>query len=210
MKKLNLDKCAYCGVESSNEKDHIPPKSLFPKPRPSNLITIPCCSKCHRPTSKDDEYFKSMMLMSHNNTSDSAKEVLESVHRSFERDQQRGFVMSIINSIDEIDPTFSALEFGKQKYTYEVDLDRLTKVVIRIIKGLIVFITEKNFPVSAKIKCYAFSGIEKGDLALGKIEQIMRKVHKHEIGRDVFSYQYYKVSNSNERSCFLRQHAACH
>jgi hypothetical protein len=50
--------CAYCGSTSELTDDHIPPKNLFPKPRPENIITVKACKICVKDTSKDDEYFR--------------------------------------------------------------------------------------------------------------------------------------------------------
>jgi hypothetical protein len=49
--------CAYCGKKQPVTDDHIPPKNLFPKPRGSNLITVPCCEFCRKGWSENDEYF---------------------------------------------------------------------------------------------------------------------------------------------------------
>lgn len=57
--------CVYCGTSNPETKDHIPPKNLFPQPRPE-LVTVPCCEKCHKPTSLDDEIFRNMLTMSRN------------------------------------------------------------------------------------------------------------------------------------------------
>jgi hypothetical protein len=61
--------CYLCGVPVRKYKlkpgekhpsdeltlDHIPPIGLFPKPRPANLITVPCCFKCNNKHSGFDE-----------------------------------------------------------------------------------------------------------------------------------------------------------
>lgn len=57
------EECAYCGGESNLTRDHIPPKSIFSKPLPSDLITVSCCLPCNREWSKHDEYFQLMMKM---------------------------------------------------------------------------------------------------------------------------------------------------
>lgn len=50
--------CVYCcSGEPRLTKDHVPPKCLFPKPRPK-LITVPCCHSCNDSFKKDDEYFR--------------------------------------------------------------------------------------------------------------------------------------------------------
>jgi len=52
------DKCYLCGSDKNLTRDHIPPRNLFPEPRPSNLITVKCCAKCNNDFSKDDELFR--------------------------------------------------------------------------------------------------------------------------------------------------------
>jgi 5-methylcytosine-specific restriction endonuclease McrA len=55
--------CAYCGSPTDLTRDHVPPKNLFPLPKPVNLITVPACKKCHSETSQDDEYFRVKILL---------------------------------------------------------------------------------------------------------------------------------------------------
>ncbi len=54
-------RCIYCGVLGELTRDHVPPKNLFPEPRPDNLITVPCCSKCNSSFAADDEHFRTMI-----------------------------------------------------------------------------------------------------------------------------------------------------
>ena len=49
--------CAYCGATSPMTRDHIPPKGIFPAPRPSDLITVPSCASCNQAASESDECF---------------------------------------------------------------------------------------------------------------------------------------------------------
>ncbi|MBE7496388.1 MAG: hypothetical protein HS117_15710 [Verrucomicrobiaceae bacterium] len=41
-----------------SSRDHVPPKALFPNPKPLNLKTVRCCLKCHRENSDGDELIK--------------------------------------------------------------------------------------------------------------------------------------------------------
>lgn len=52
--------CAICGISAATTKDHIPPRSLYPKPRANdlNLNTVPACAHCNNGSSLDDEIFK--------------------------------------------------------------------------------------------------------------------------------------------------------
>jgi hypothetical protein len=54
--------CIYCGADENLTADHVPPKALFPEPRPSDLITVPACVSCNRSYAKDDEYFRVAIL----------------------------------------------------------------------------------------------------------------------------------------------------
>ena len=50
--------CYLCRSTENLTSDHLPPKNLFQKPLPSNLITVPCCKACNESFSKLDEQFR--------------------------------------------------------------------------------------------------------------------------------------------------------
>jgi hypothetical protein len=43
--------------------DHVPPEGLFPKPRPGNLIEVPCCFVCNNKHSGFDERLRIVASM---------------------------------------------------------------------------------------------------------------------------------------------------
>src|ERR1700687_4752362 len=49
--------CIYCG-RSAEDYDHVPPKCLFQRPSPSDLLTVPSRRVCNRKFSFDDEFFR--------------------------------------------------------------------------------------------------------------------------------------------------------
>jgi hypothetical protein len=55
--------CGFCGSTSPPTRDHIPPKSLFPAPRPNDLITIPSCLVCNQGASESDELFRAYLSL---------------------------------------------------------------------------------------------------------------------------------------------------
>jgi hypothetical protein len=61
MREKKLKPCAICGKNPATTRDHIPPKGIFPKPRPNDLITVPACRPCNKSTSDFDEVFKVFM-----------------------------------------------------------------------------------------------------------------------------------------------------
>ena len=57
-------RCYLCGKtgketpEGKLTREHVPPRNLFPEPRPSDLITVPCCGDCNHRAHEDDEYLR--------------------------------------------------------------------------------------------------------------------------------------------------------
>jgi hypothetical protein len=47
-----------CGQAKVCSRDHVPPKCIFPRPRPSDLVTVPACAACNMQRSGLDERFK--------------------------------------------------------------------------------------------------------------------------------------------------------
>ena len=62
--KQKRELCVYCRSPEDLTRDHIPPKSFFPKPRPNNLITVPCCRTCHKEFTENDEYLRNYLIFS--------------------------------------------------------------------------------------------------------------------------------------------------
>ena len=61
--KITRIVCCYCGIKEATTKDHMPPKSIFNKPRPNDLIKVPCCFECNNEASTFDEKFKAYLGM---------------------------------------------------------------------------------------------------------------------------------------------------
>ena len=54
--------CAICGTREGTTRDHVPPKAIFPKPRP-DLVTVPACPECNNGASDHDDLFKVFLSM---------------------------------------------------------------------------------------------------------------------------------------------------
>ena len=50
--------CVLCGIREATTLDHVPPRSIFPKPRPNDLVKVPACLQCNNSGSKYDEEFR--------------------------------------------------------------------------------------------------------------------------------------------------------
>jgi hypothetical protein len=62
--KKNNRPCIICGEEVGNEKDHLPPKVLYPKKLRNDqtfFFTFPVCSNCNRGSSDEDFLFSVLL-----------------------------------------------------------------------------------------------------------------------------------------------------
>src|ERR1022692_4959843 len=95
--------CAYCGTTDDLTQDHVPPRNLFPKPRPSNLITVLACRKCNGGAAKDDEYFRMRLCLSENvGRNAKAAKNRNAIFRSLQNPDAPGLRKSYVADIREL------------------------------------------------------------------------------------------------------------
>ncbi|MDX2215705.1 MAG: hypothetical protein SFY66_20755 [Oculatellaceae cyanobacterium bins.114] len=181
-------RCAYCAETRPLTNDHIPPRNLFPQPRSSNLITVPCCETCQAGWSKDDEYFRAAILSSAKvSETPLAQGAIDSLVRSVSRQKQRGFSRTILKSIKEVEiVTKTGIFLGKEP-AFQLDIERIDRVAQRIIRGL--FFHEKGYAVPAGYE--VFTSIQQ--FGLEPILEQLTEVHfpqLHIVQDGIFSYTF--------------------
>lgn len=159
--KKKRRECVYCGRMSRITLDHIPPKSLYPKPRPS-LITVPSCYECNVSASRDDEYFRlNLVLRDDTPEHPEAKKVFESVLRGLARRQSSGLRKALLNRMHEFDLVSPGRLYLGKTPGYDVDLRRLDRVAARIIKGLFYHEKGERLPDEYEATALSASGLGK-------------------------------------------------
>jgi hypothetical protein len=84
--------CVYCGAFGTVTGDHVPPRNLFPKNPPKNLVTVPCCYACNQAASKNDEYFRLVVAARDDLREHSVvREILPMAIRSLTNPAKKGF-----------------------------------------------------------------------------------------------------------------------
>ncbi len=127
--------CAICGVNPGVTRDHIPPQSLYPKPRDENirLNTVPACKECNNGASTDDEEFKVIIGFTTGEYQSSQDRVIDSLARTIGKNQKiannifktKKNVYAKLNSAI-LEPAI-AVTFDRAKYE---------RVITRIVKAL--------------------------------------------------------------------------
>lgn len=132
MNNLNSKSCYLCGSLKDLTKDHIPPKNLFPNPKPSDLITVPCCKKCNEEMSTIDESFR-VFVSSVINRSKSGDWIWNNkvIGSSFARSKK--LKSQTTNSLIEINQTIANQKVKLPALTYPIP--KAEKYLIRLVKG---------------------------------------------------------------------------
>lgn len=189
------DLCVHCRRRVATERDHIPPACLFPKPRPSNLITVPTCEQCNRGASKDDEYFRATLTMRRDVFGNSvAAENWESILRGMERDRHSGLKRKIASTARYAWERTAAGILARRVGVFDVDRSRTMDVVKRITTGLFYHEAGRALPRDYAVDLYLFDGTEREDPPeLPAIWNALAKNtlsgERHEFGQRVFTYR---------------------
>lgn len=201
--------CVYCGVVAALTDDHVPPKNLFPKPRPSNLVTVLSCRKCNAETSRDDEYFRLALTMRDDAGEDpTVQQLLPVVARSLSKPRKIGFRRSFFRSIGDVEVrTPAGVILGSRK-GYRVDLTRLERVVRRTALGLFYHHRSSRLPLSYQMVALAsrrVAGFRKEQAE--KLRQLVLEplwaVPEKSIGNNVFSYRHVFLDTDPNESAWL-------
>lgn len=186
--------CTYCDNPPTEGKgDHVPPLCIYPKPRPSNLITVPACITCNDKFGKDDEYFWANMAFAAPMQIENIDEVRK---RWLKMMQGRGgAVDDIRNHIVEkhIYAVTTGLYLGKIHFLNSIP-DRLHNIVNRIARGLYRDTTGHRLPLNVQVSCRAVDTEFKYDFLESKLG--FYETGKKTGAGDVFEYKY-GISSDN-------------
>lgn len=192
--------CAYCGSKNPTTKDHIPPKGVFPSPLPKNLVTVPCCTKCHKGTSEDDLYFRTILLTSSNLVTNK-KAMIQMRHaiNSLKNPKREKLVKFMINSMTEAEIVSEAgIILGKHP-AFRIDHNIIERVLIRIIRGL--YYKEIGYPLSKNSNVFAQIDQFGKDANTLSAEGVFSPVKM--VADNMFGYTYAKAIDKEEASVWL-------
>ncbi|MFQ6028426.1 MAG: hypothetical protein ACE5Q6_13115 [Dehalococcoidia bacterium] len=176
--------------------DHVPPRNIFPKPRPINLITVPACDSCNSSTSKDDEYFRMMLCMSEQEGDNaSAHKNRETIIRSLKREHAVGLKTDFLSHTQKVqvkNPNGLFLS----RTSYEVDLQRIFGTVAKTVKGLFYYETGRRLHEKYAVKVQNEDSLR--DLPVELIHELFRgiliplyRTPPNVIGNGDFSYRFH-------------------
>lgn len=175
--------CIYCD-RLADSRDHVPPKLLFTRPYPTDLVTVPSCHRCNQGASLDEEYFR--ILLAHVATSPGLTALVEpggAVDRALARSGQLA---------DRLDRAIGVSEDGRPYILPEVD--RLHRVLEKTAHGLYVSRFGRN-PGPARFQAvgmypYSVDDARPASIFAATFTERFRAKRWSTLQRDVFAYTF--------------------
>jgi hypothetical protein len=200
--------CVYCGQCSAETSDHVPPKNLFSKPRPSSLVTVPSCLGCNEGASQDDEYFRLVVTLRHDIDHPDAAVARDSAMRSLGRPQASGLRTAFLSAIREIDLRSPGGLYIGRTGMYDIDVGRLDRVARRITLGLFYKETGRPLPDNYAVKAYLLSAVDPSATdALARLSHVIDALKSGRspafVGRRVMSYWWRLTQEDHNVSAWL-------
>lgn len=191
--------CAYCGQDNAKTRDHIPPKSLFDRPLPTDLITVPACEECNNGDSVSDDFFQfHRKLQVPDSTEDSS--IGQSISKTL--DKNKRLEMELQKSAK----TMVILhEHGENEEIMLVpdNSDAHDKVVDRITRGLYYHFTKQVLSKNSFVKV-------RWHREKPKIPIDWNCLQKINIGNGQFVCYYCIDPNGSEISLWIFHFLGCH
>lgn len=127
-----MKSCYLCGSTENLTKDHIPPKNLFPSPKPTDLITVWCCRECNEKFSLIDESFR-VFTSSVINRSKSGEWIWDNkvMRSSFKRSPK--LKQATVKSLVPLKSEINGIKVQQTGMTYPVK--KTKEYIVRITKG---------------------------------------------------------------------------
>lgn len=112
-------KCYMCDADATT-REHVPPKSFFPKGHRENLVTVPSCVTHNHDQSRDIEYVRNVIAGSYG-TNAQAEQTFEVGKRSFDRSPALFY-----QTIGDFETT---VVNGEETGVFKFDLERVKSVM---------------------------------------------------------------------------------
>jgi hypothetical protein len=191
--------CIFCGSTQNLTKDHVPPSSIFPKPKPTNRITVPACGDCNAASSKDDEFFRFALSVNWPaRASAAARANRQTISRSLQRSAATGLRAAFARRVKPLELRTPGGGLIARVLGYEFnddDIERLNSVLKRTVRGLFYHHTGRILPPDVELIVLQEQELresrtrEADQIRLGLVAPLMA-LPPETIGEKVFGYRY--------------------
>jgi hypothetical protein len=201
MTKRSQKTCIYCG-KHADTRDHIPPKSFFPTPRPSDLITVPSCLACNRGFQLDDDYAQTVLLARHDVGGHPAvKQLLPTLIRGWERPRGKRLPLSIAETARSFSIYNEAGIFVGAAPAYAVSSVRIHRFIERMVRGL--FFNELGYGLPAAYNVRVVLFLERIGNLVTEIGQVLSGMPIRRLGEGAFAYCWASADDDSNATVWV-------
>lgn len=179
--------CVYCGNKPGSTRDHVPPQNIFPKPKPVNMVTVPCCEDCQARFKKDEDVFMAWITFGPAGESSAGKLLWEQkLKRTYKKDS--GIKKVMRRSFSQVSAeTPGGIYLGK-RLAISIDPERKNNVLKKIVRGLFWVEYKERLPENVPIEIYGING--KGE----PIRELIAVTHEATtFWEGIFEYRHARV-----------------
>jgi hypothetical protein len=146
------DICAFCGNPAVTD-DHVPPKCLFTRPRPTNLITVRACKACNEEAKLDDEYFRDAILLGidEQRFPEAMALSLGKIEEMGTNPKKRGYGRATHKSVRTVEVYTEAGIYLGDAGARELDLGRMRRTIEKCVRGLYFHHFQERIPDDCKL-----------------------------------------------------------
>lgn len=176
--------CAICGYRVATTRDHVPPRAIFPRPLPVQMITVPACGACNNGAHQLDERFRVYLaaVTAHRHAGATRlwyEESMRTLHAN--KRLMREFAASIPSGDAVVAPD------GSQGVEIHWPVEDYTKVLERIVRGL--FFHHYNEALGARAAC----DVQMLNALPEQFVQMTAPWPNGHVGEEVFTYRFGRV-----------------
>ncbi len=193
--------CVQCGGFGPITDDHVPPKLLFPepKPKPSELIIVPSCSACNNGAGKDEEYFLAVLMFSDAGVSPAGSALWEQRLMRMYRNNL-GLRTRIARSFTRLQIVTPAGLLLGHRFALRRDAARFERVINKIVKGLYFFEYKEALAQKVTVESILLN-VEQETIVMDQFSHQLRLGSRSWPG--IFEYCFNRVADQPEESIWL-------
>ena len=196
--------CAICGIREATTRDHVPPKGIFLKPRPTNLITVPACVICNNHSSYVDQQFL-VDLGVHVGYQGGEGERFFTEHTLKTLSKNRKLHRNIVNKIRPVNLTTPSGIVYEKAYAGEWNSEVHIKVMERIVRGLYYHHFSEILGLRSTVKTHFFQSLS------DELVRISNDWNLYSFGSGDVVYKYARATqDSKTASVWLFQFYGAH
>lgn len=175
--------CYLCGG-IADTRDHLPPKSFFPKPAPVNLITVPCCTSCNNQLSTLDETFR-VFASTEENRSQAGRRILQ--EKVFSPNSVKGSAFrEIAKTLRDVEISIGGRKETKHKLS--LDFGKAKDFLVRLTKGFIFKFYPDLHSRTGYFHVEYLSDPNETNPMIEHVKSRISAMQMQDIGRDVFTF----------------------